>query len=176
MRFGTVRSFAWFPTCAPIAFACLLASPLHVRAQDGPQSGAPLTSPQKSDTRKAPRLYLGMWTTHLQNDVIVLDNNQLVGFAVRGFFGATFLNSYGGRAFAGGLQRTLVGAEPRPVGASLGLRLGFITGYDERLMPLARKTPVLPLVQPFVTLDIYRVGVEVSYTFVVVSVATSFRF
>lgn len=117
-----------------------------------------------------------MWTTHLENDIIVLDNNQLVGFAMRGFFGATFLNSYGGRAFAGGLQRTLFAAEPRPIGASLGVRLGFITGYDERLMALARKTPVLPLVQPFVTLDVYRVGVEVSYTFVVVSVATSFRF
>lgn len=176
MWFGTIRSSARFLTCGPIAFACLLVSPSHVQAQGAAQSGVPLTSTQKSDTRNAPRLYLGMWTTHLENDVIVLDNNQLVGFAMRGYFGATFLNSYGGRAFAGGLQRTLVGAEPRPIGASLGLRLGFITGYDERLMPLARKTPVLPLVQPFVTLDVYRVGLEVSYTFVVVSVATSFRF
>jgi hypothetical protein len=43
-------------------------------------------------------------------------------------------------------------------------------------MRIARDTPVLPLVQPFATIDVGRVGVEVSYTFVIVSVATSVRF
>ena len=65
---------------------------------------------------------------------------------------------------------------PRAIDASLGFRLGFITGYDGRLMRLARDTPVLPLVQPFARIDFQHVGVEVSYTFVVMSVGLSYRF
>lgn len=126
--------------------------------------------------RRDIRLYVGMWTTHLKNDAIVLDNNWVVGMSGRGLFGATFLNSFGRRAFAGGFQRTIVASDPRPVGASFGLRLGFITGYDGRLMRIARKTPVMPLIQPFATIDVHRIGFEVSYTFVVVSVATSYGF
>ena len=43
-------------------------------------------------------------------------------------------------------------------------------------MPFARETPVLPFIQPFVTLDVQHIGLEVSYTFVIVSVAASYRF
>jgi hypothetical protein len=74
------------------------------------------------------------------------------------------------------LQRTFVLADARPVGATVGYRIGFVTGYDGRLMPLARETPVLPLAQPFAVVEIKHVGIEVSYTFVVISVATSYRF
>jgi hypothetical protein len=108
--------------------------------------------------------------------VITLDNNWVVGLTWRGLFGATYLNSFGRRAFTGGIQRTILSAEPRPIGASLGFRLGFVTGYDGRFMRIARETPVLPLAQPFVSIDVQRVSFEISYTFVVVSVATSYRF
>lgn len=117
-----------------------------------------------------------MWTTHLKEDTLVIDNNWGLGVTARGYFVAAFLNSYGEPAFAGGLQRTLVSSAPRPVTLSAGYRLGVITGYDGRLMRIARKTPVLPLVQPFVMVDVHRIGIEMSCTFVVVSVATSFRF
>jgi hypothetical protein len=122
------------------------------------------------------RLYAGMWTIHLKDDEFVVDNNWAVGVTAGGYFVAAFLNSYGEPAFAGGLQRTLVSSAPGPLVVSAGFRLGAITGYDGRLMPLARKTPILPLVQPFAMVDIRRVGIEVSCTFVIVSVATSFRF
>jgi hypothetical protein len=117
-----------------------------------------------------------MWTMHLKQDVIALDNNWAIGMTWRGFFGATFLNSFGRRAFTGGLQRTIVGAERGPIGASFGYRLGFVTGYDGRFMRIARTTPVLPLVQPFTTVDVKHVGFEVSYSFVVLSIAVSYRF
>lgn len=117
-----------------------------------------------------------MWTGHLKDDVLVLDNNHVIGLTAGGWFGATFHNSYGRRAFAGGLQRSLVSARRGWLETSLGYRLGAVTGYDGRLMRLARKTPVMPLVQPFVSFDVRRVGVEVSYTFVVVSGAVSYRF
>ena len=122
------------------------------------------------------RVYLGMWTTHLKNDVIRLDNNWAVGVTKGGYFGATYLNSFGRRAFAAGLQRTLVSTRDRLIDLSIGYRLGLVSGYDERFMRIARDTPVMPLAQPFVMLEVGRLGVEVSYSFVVVSAATSFRF
>ena len=117
-----------------------------------------------------------MWTAHLKHDALTLDNNWLVGVAARGYFGATFLNSFGRRGFTGGIQRTIAASDPRPFGASLGVRLGFITGYDGRLMRVARDTPVLPLIQPYATIDVQRIGIEVSYTLVVVSAAVSIGF
>jgi hypothetical protein len=122
------------------------------------------------------RLYAGMWTIHLKDDVLVVDSNWALGVTAGGYFVAALLNSYGEPAFAGGLQRTLVSSAPGPVVVSAGFRLGAITGYDGRLMPLARQTPVLPLVQPFAMVDFHRVGIEVSWTFVILSVATSIRF
>lgn len=126
--------------------------------------------------RHGPRLYVGMWTTHLKSDIVVLKNNWVAGLSARGYFGATFVNSFGKRAFTGGWQRPITAVNRRQAGLLLGYRLGFVTGYDGRLMRIARKTPVLPLAQPFVSLDISHIGVEVSYTFVVVSVAASYRF
>lgn len=137
---------------------------------------APASEQASISSRRDNRLYIGMWTAHLKHDVLALDNNWLVGVAARGYFGATFLNSFGRRGFTGGIQRTIVASEPRPIGGSLGVRLGFITGYDGRLMRLARDTPVLPLIQPYATVDVQRIGIEVSYTFVVVSAAVSIGF
>jgi hypothetical protein len=154
---------------ATLAVGLLSICPTVVSAQ--PQSD------DETPTRHEPtRIYFGMWTTHLNRDVVALDNNWVVGLTYRGFFGATFLNSFGRRAFTAGIQRTLVASEPRPIGASLGLRIGLVSGYDGRFMQIARDTPLLPFAQPFVTIDIHHVGLEVSYTFVVVSVAASYRF
>jgi hypothetical protein len=163
----------------PAGLLCLLLVPSGVRAQDASSDAhdPPLTTAeQESRSRQSTRLYFGMWTMHLKRDVIALDNNWAVGVAWHGFFGATFVNSFGRRAFTGGLQRTIVSTRPAPLGVSVGYRLGVVTGYDGRFMPLARKTPVLPLVQPFVSIDITHVSVEVSYTFVVISTAISYRF
>ena len=156
-----------FVACLAIIFVC--ASPTRVHAQSEKDSEAPRH-------REPTRLYFGMWTTHLKHDVIALDNNWVVGGTYRGVFGATFLNSFGRRSFTAGIQRTLIAAEPRPVGASLGLRVGVVSGYDGRFMRIARDTPVLPFIQPFVSLDVQHFSLEISYTFVVVSVVTSYRF
>ena len=152
-----------------LATALASVSPAAVHAQSEPGSEAPRR-------REPTRLYFGMWTAHLKRDVVALDNNWVIGGTYRGVFGATFLNSFGRRAFTAGLQRTLIASEPRPFGASLGFRVGLVSGYDGMFMRLARETPVLPFIQPFVTLDVQHIGVEISYTFVVVSVAASYRF
>ncbi len=134
------------------------------------------TSIKHPHTPEPTRIYFAMWTTHLKNKFVRMDNNWVGGFSHRGWFGATFLNSYDRRAFTAGIQRTLKSTAPRAVRASLGYRLGFVTGYDQRFVKLARQTPVLPLVQPYVLLDVAHVGIEVQYTVIVVSTAVSYRF
>jgi hypothetical protein len=137
-----------------------------------------LASPRTSAARDTtpPRLYFAMWTAHLRRSVVAFGNNWVIGVSGHGYYGATFLNSYGRRAFTGGIQRTLAATRRPHVNGLVGLRAGFITGYDGRLTKLARKTPVLPVAQPFAMLEVRRVGVEVSYTVVVVSAAVSYRF
>lgn len=165
------------------ALLCLLLGLLLVPAIAGAQETSP-DAHEAVEIVAAPdvrpphptRLYFGMWTMHLRHDVWALDNNWAIGLASHGFFGATFVNSFGHRAFTGGIQRTIVSTRPATFGASIGYRLGVVSGYDGRFIPLARKTPVLPLVQPFVSIDVTHVGVEVSYTFVVISVAASYKF
>ena len=162
------RGVRWV-SAATLAVGLISTCPVVVNAQSESDQDGP-------KHREPTRLYFGMWTTHLKHDVVALHNNWVVGLTYRGFFGATFLNSYGRRAFTGGIQRTILATEPRPIGASLGLRIGLVSGYDGRFMQIARDTPVLPFVQPYVTLDVYRIGFEIQYTFVIVSVAASVRF
>jgi len=161
--------------------ACCLAVlllPATARAQEATSTAEPATQVplEKQKSHHENRVYFGMWTLHLRDHVLSLHNNWAAGLTTHGFFGATFLNSYSRRAYTGGIQRTFWTTEPRPITASFGARLGFITGYDGRLMRLARKTPVLPLIQPFFVLDVQHVGFELSYTWVVMSVAVSYRF
>lgn len=138
-------------------------------------------TPVPSDTAEATktpdrRLYLGMWTVHFRDPGRGIENNWLVGVSWRGIYGATFINTFGNRSYSAGLQGLLVRWNPGSVSLGLGYRIGILTGYDERLMPLAGKTPVLPLVQPRVAVDAKRVGWEFSYSGVVASGGFSVRF
>ena len=164
----------------------LLALPAEVRAQTTPpqSSTAPASAEAPRDqpaeagwlARNPTRLYLGMWTTHLKHNVIAIDNNWLVGFTHRGYFVATFRNSFGRQAYTAGIQHAFVTRTRGTLTSSLGGRIGAVYGYDGRFMRIARDTPVLPLFQAWGNVDVGRVGIEVSYTFVVVSVTTSYRF
>lgn len=163
-----------------LACACALLTPRDGVAQEVSTDDAAVAMAEalakKNAKREPTRLYVAMWTTHLKNKFVRLDNNWVGGVSSHGWFGATFLNSFDRRAFTGGIQRTVTASAPRPVRASLGYRLGFVTGYDERFVKLARRTPVLPLAQPYFLLDVSHVGIEVQYTFIVVSTALSYRF
>lgn len=117
-----------------------------------------------------------MWTMHFKERPLSLKNNWLVGFSREPYFAGAFVNSFDNVALSAGLQRTLVRTRHRAVEFSFGGRLGIVTGYDGRFMEIARNSPVLPLIQAFSLVDIGHVGIEVSYTFVVASVATSVRF
>jgi len=156
--------------------AVLLLTPTRASAQESPASPPATTRTETDATSRDPaRLYVGMWTVHLKHDAVALDNNWVVGVAFRRFFAATFINSFGRRSYAAGYQRTAVSTTRGPLAASLGFRLGAVSGYDGRFMRIARHTPVLPLISAFGNVDVGRVGLEVSYTMVVVSLAVSYR-
>jgi hypothetical protein len=141
------------------------------------QVGA-MPSPPDSAAAERPadrRLYLGMWTIHFRDLDRGLDNNWLLALSWGRVYGATFINSFGERAYSMGVQGTVARWSPGIMSLGLGYRAGLVTGYDERLFPLAGRTPVLPLLQPLITLDAQRVGVELSYSGVVASAGLNVR-
>lgn len=148
----------------------LLAVPAELHALSSPGDGAP------AERVMDRRLYFGMWTFHFREMERGWENNGALGLAWSGIYGATFINSFGNRAYTAGVQGTFISTEAGPVNVGLGYRAGLITGYDERFIPLAGKTPVLPLVQPLLTVDGKRLGVELSYSGVIASAGLSVRF
>lgn len=140
-----------------------------------PNSGIPQTAgfwTQLWGKPAPPALYLGMASFHLDpNSRDDNWNNQLIAGTYGGFFAGTLVNSFYDRAYAVGIQR-MWGKQQlsEHISNSPGYRLGLISGYDERMMDLAERTPLLPF--PQIIDDIVigdHVGIELSWSAVVVS-------
>jgi hypothetical protein len=156
---------------------------LSVWLANAPQSALPATpalpaepatpAPSPSQTH----IYFGLWSTHLNADRLHIDSNNVMIGVTRGpVFATTFVNSFGRRAYAAGFQRAIVSKTRGNYAASLGFRLGAISGYDERFWKFAKDTPVLPMFSVYSLFEEKHLGVEVSWTMVVASAALSFRF
>lgn len=143
----------------------------------GSAGAAGATPAPTSDVADAedPRLYLGMWTAHVRHISGGLDSNRLIGVSARGFYGATFVNSYGNRSLSAGIQRSLAESTRGSLAPSVGFRLGLVTGYDERLTGLAARTPVLPLVQVVGRVEHGRLGAELGYSGLALSLSLNGR-
>ncbi|MGH7574383.1 MAG: hypothetical protein ACREM1_04535 [Longimicrobiales bacterium] len=147
-----------------------------------PAARTAASSPTTNDSTDAKpaamqtRLYFGMWSTHLRDLNHGMASNSMVGFAFRGFYGATFINSFGDRAVAGGLQRSFSPPRVGNITTWLGYRVGLITGYDERLFGIGDKLPVVPFAQFTAGIDVRNFGIELGYAGVVASVMMSYRF
>jgi hypothetical protein len=136
-----------------LAAACVgAASPGTAAAQD-PGTAASSEPPSV-------RVYVGLWTTHFRDIGKGLRQNWLLGVNYRGFYGGTFVNSFGGRSFTAGIQRTVARGADGTVVPRAGYRLGLVTGYDERFWSLAGKTPVLPFPQILGGVDSGITGIE----------------
>ena len=145
-----------------------------------PQSvGASSTGESDSETKRPAafhtRVYLGMWTSHVRDPGGGLDANSLLGIAFRGFYGATFVNSYGDRAVVAGIQRSLTAPTDGSLTAALGYRFGLVSGYDERFLSIAGSTPVLPFAQLVGSVDHRQLGVELAYSGLAVSLLVNCR-
>lgn len=91
-------------------------------------------------------------------------NNQLIAGTYKGFFAGTFINSFYDRGYAAGIERMWDTEQLSDnFKNSVGYRLGLVSGYDQRLMALAAKTPVLPFPQVIDDITWKHVGVELSW-------------
>jgi hypothetical protein len=135
-------------------------------------------SPADSTREETPArfFYFALRTMHLRNLDRPIEDNRLLGLSWGRVYIGTLVNSFGDRSYLAGLQGTFAQRNSRFVTAAVGYRVGLMTGYDERLFPLAGKSPVVPLIQPLVTVDARRVGVELSYSGVVASGGLRMRF
>lgn len=119
-----------------------------------------------------PALYLGMFSFHLEPGSRDDNwNNQLIAGTYDGFFAGTLINSFYDRGWAFGIQRMWDTERiSEHITNSPGYRFGLVSGYDERMAPIAAHTPVIPF--PQVIDDIVigdHVGIELSYSVIVVS-------
>lgn len=142
-------------TALLLVLAGLVVTPARVEAQ---------VQPSPPSASYGVRLHVGMWTTHLDDLGRGFDANWLVALGWRGMYGGTFVNSFGDRAFALGVERPLLRRDEGSLAHGLGYRLGLVTGYDERLIGLAGRTPILPVLQLMGDVSAGRTGVEVAWT------------
>lgn len=97
------------------------------------------------DSPDRDRVIGGLWAMHpFEPQFPELDETRGLGGLYGHWFGATFVNSYDKRTFIFGLERNWLAWRTGAFGLGAGYRVGLITGYDERLVELARHTPVLP--------------------------------
>lgn len=164
-----LRSLAYALSLA-LASATAAAQPaLAVAATDSTADST--VTPRPRDVR----LYVGMTTLHFEDVGAGPSNDRLVAVSWGRYYAATFINTFGVRSWSAGVQGEFR-RRGAPVGAlSLGYRAGLITGYDERFIELAGRTPVLPLLQPLLTVQRSRLGLELSYSGVVASLGVFVR-
>lgn len=124
------------------------------------------------------RIYFGMWSYHLNfPGYMHLYNNTLVGAVYNGYLAFSFINCYNDRTYAVGIQRYWL---EKPlfdcVNTRLGYRLGGIYGYDERLAKIAGQLKVLPAASIIYDINWKNLGIELSYTGVVIAAGFFIQF
>ncbi len=122
------------------------------------------------------RVYAGMWTFHFRWQESGIKRNPVLALSWNGVFVGTFVNTYEVRTFTAGYQEELLEVEVSGVRLGLGYRAGLMTGYDERLHPLADRSPVFPLVQGRLNADTRWGGFEVTYAGIIATGAVYLRF
>jgi hypothetical protein len=116
-----------------------------------------------------------MWSTHFRDLGGGVTGNSLLGVAFRGYYAATFINSFGDRAVAAGIQRTFTAPRDGAFTKALGYRAGLVTGYDERFFGIGDKVPALPFAQLVGSVDYRNLGVELGYAGIVGSLVVNWR-
>lgn len=154
--------------------ALMLAGTLILMPARSPAAVVPGGDPDSTFSSGA-FVYLGMWTSHFRHFREGLASNWLVGVGWRGYYAGTFINSYGNRAFAAGIERTVVRGVSGSLIPMFGYRLGLVSGYDRRFLSLAAKTPVLPMAQLTGALEMGPTGVGVAWSGLVASLIPSFH-
>jgi len=117
-------------------------------------------------TPRRDRIIPGLWAMHpFEPQFPELDGTRGFGGLWGHWFGATFVNSYDERTFIAGIERTWLEVRRGPFGTGVGYRVGLITGYDERLIGIARHTPVLPFGGVLLWTQLGPLGLDAYYVY-----------
>ena len=123
------------------------------------------------------RVIPGLWAMHpFEAHFPELDATRGFGGLYGHWFGATFVNSYDQRTFILGIERNWLAFRRGHFGFGAGYRVGFITGYDERLIEFARHTPVLPFGGLLIWTQLGPVGLDSYYVYRAITLETSLVF
>ncbi len=118
-----------------------------------------------------------MWTLHpFEPDFPEFEANRGIGLQHGTFFVLTFVNSYDRQTVAAGVERSWIDGSWGPLGGMLGFRLGLVYGYDEELLDVAGRIPVIPAGQLLGLVRIGPVGAEISYVYRAISIMSAFHF
>jgi hypothetical protein len=162
-----------------VALVCVVLGVAAAPVTAEPQAAAvpQVVNDTTEQTRSAERtrIYLGMWSTHIRDIAEGMSPNSLIGLAWRGYFGATFINSFGDRSVAVGLQRNFSPSGRSAVTTALGYRFGLVTGYDDRFFGIGHMVPALPFAQLVGTIDFRSLGLELNYSGIVASFVLNWR-
>jgi hypothetical protein len=127
--------------------------------------------------KRAERTLSGMWSTHLTDPDLDVQNNWLIGLNIEGFFVGTFINSYDKRSWAAGIERRVwsVGKK-NGLNVSLGYRLGLMTGYEERFTMFFGHSPIILFPELISNIAYKNVGFQIGYSWTVLTGGFFWRF
>ena len=120
------------------------------------------------------KLYLGMWTLHLESGDDQNSNNELIGGTYKGYYGGTFINTHSDRVWTGGWQRTLFQKKYGEIEVEAGYRAGLMYGY-KRYLKLGN-TRWFPLFQALLDVEYKNFGMQFSWAGVVLTAGFYYRF
>ena len=120
--------------------------------------------------------YVGWHTLHFLRRRKNLIDSHFWGATARGVHAGTFMTSYQDRAFEVAVERVWVRLDAYGFNAQAGYRAGLMYGYDEELMDLAGRTPVIPAASLLVDLGWKPIGVQFAYSGIVMTVGGVLRF
>lgn len=119
-------------------------------------------------------VYLGMWSVHFyDDDEDYTTTHNLFGFAYKGYYAGTFLNSHDDRAYSAGFQRDVYATSWEFISVDAGYRFGILYGYDDFQISDSK---LFPLLQLYVDLSYKKVGVQFSWAGSVLTAGFFIRF
>ncbi len=129
------------------------------------------------EERSRPHVIVGVWALHpFEPQFPELDWASGFGVKSRQWLVATFVNSYERRGFIAALERYWWVGDFRHIDVGVGYRAGFVTGYDEELISLAGKTPVMPFTGLLVWTDVGPFSIDAFYAYRGITLETGLTF
>ena len=124
-----------------------------------------------------PHITVGVWALHpFEPQFPELEWTWGFGVKSQQWLAATFVNSYNRRGFIAALERYWWVGDFDPVDVGIGYRAGVVTGYDEELIGLAGKTPLMPFTGLLVWTDLGPLSIDAFYAYRGITLETGVRF